>query len=88
MKQPFFKGENEIDQLIKIFNVLGTPDKDIWPEFENMPNYSPGFPKFKPIKFEDCLTGINKNGIDLLKRMLIYDPNQRITAKQALMHVS
>ena len=88
LKQPFFKGENEIDQLIKIFNVLGTPDKDIWPEFENMPNYSPGFPKFKPIKFEDCLTGINKNGIDLLKRMLIYDPNQRITAKQALMHVS
>ena len=42
----------------------------------------------EPIKFEDYFIGLDKNGIDLLKQMLVYDPNQRITAKQALIHVS
>ena len=88
LKQPLFKGEYEIEQLFKIFHVLGTPNKEIWPDVETLPNYSPNFPKFKPIKFEDYFIGLDKNGIDLLKQMLVYDPNQRITAKQALMHVS
>ena len=88
LKQPLFKGEYEIEQLFKIFHVLGTPNKDIWPEVETLPNYSPEFPKFKPLKIEDYFIGLDKNGIDLLKQMLAYDPNQRITAKQALMHVS
>ena len=87
LKQPLFKGEYEIEQLFKIFHVLGTPNKDIWPEVETLPNFSHEFPKFKPIKFEDYFIGLDKNGIDLLKQMLVYDPNQRITAKQALMHV-
>ena len=88
LKQPLFKGEYEIEQLFKIFHVLGTPNRDIWPDVETLPNYSPDFPKFKQIKFEDYFIGLDKNGIDLLKQMLVYDPNQRITAKQALMHVS
>ena len=87
LKRPLFKGEYEIEQLFKIFHVLGTPNKDIWPEVETLPNFSHEFPKFKPIKFEDYFIGLDKNGIDLLKQMLVYDPNQRITAKQALMHV-
>ena len=88
LRQPLFKGEYEIEQLFKIFHVLGTPNREVWPEVETLPNYSPEFPKFKPIRFEDYFVGLDKNGIDLLKQMLAYDPNQRITAKQALTHVS
>ena len=87
LRQPLFKGEYEIEQLFKIFHLLGTPDKNIWPDVESLPNYSKEFPKFKPLKLEKYFVGLDKNGIDLLKQMLIYDPNQRITAKQALMHV-
>ena len=39
LKQPLFKGEYEIEQLFKIFHVLGTPNKDIWPEVETLPNF-------------------------------------------------
>ena len=67
---------------------MGTPNKDTWPDVESLPNYSKEFPKFKPLKFENYFIGLDKYGIDLLKQMLKYDPNQRITAKQALMHVS
>lgn len=88
LKCPLFKGEYEIEQLFKIFRILGTPNKDIWPEFESLPFYSPKFPKFKAMNLEECFPKLGKNGIDLLKQMLIYDPNQRITAKQALIHVS
>jgi len=87
LRQPLFKGEYEIEQLFKIFHLLGTPDKNIWPDVESLPNYSKEFPKFKPLKFENYFYGVDSNGIDLLKQMLKYDPNQRITAKQALMHV-
>ena len=88
LRQPLFKGEYEIEQLFKIFHLLGTPNKDTWPDVESLPNYSKEFPKFKPLKFENYFIGLDKYGIDLLKQMLKYDPNQRITAKQALMHVS
>ena len=87
LRQPLFKGEYEIEQLFKIFHMLGTPDKNVWPDIESLPNYSKEFPKFKPIKLENYFVGVDINGIDLLKQMLKYDPNQRITAKQALMHV-
>lgn len=30
---------------------------------------------------------LDANGINLLSMMLAYDPNKRITAKQALLHV-
>ena len=53
LKQPLFKGEYEIEQLFKIFHVLGTPNKDIWPEVETLPNFSHEFPKFKPIKLKE-----------------------------------
>lgn len=29
---PLFAGNNEVDQLNKIIKVLGTPDKNDWPE--------------------------------------------------------
>lgn len=29
---PLFAGSNEVDQLNKIVKVLGTPDKNVWPE--------------------------------------------------------
>ena len=88
LKQPLFKGEYEIEQLFQIFHVLGTPNRDIWSDVEILSNYSPDFPKFKSMKFEEYFTTLDKNGIDLLKQMLLYDPNQRITTKQALIHVS
>lgn len=35
-----FTGEGEIAQLLKITDVLGTPDEQEWPDLVNLPNYS------------------------------------------------
>lgn len=88
MKKPLFQGDSDIDQLFKIFQIMGTPDKDVWPEIVSLPHYKETFPKWQQTNLEKILVDLEPNGINLLKKLLLYDPNQRITAKQALQHVS
>lgn len=80
-----FPGDSEIDQIYRIFRTLGTPDDYTWPGFRQMPEYR-NFSKFKARGLESY-TGTNDPRIvDLLKRLLIYDPETRISAKEALTH--
>lgn len=79
-----FQGVSEIGQLYDIFKMLGTPNKSIYPDIDKLKYYSPKFPVFngnrlyKDIK-DDQL-------VDLLDRMLIYDPSKRISALEAMNH--
>lgn len=52
-----------------------------------MPHYKDTFPKWQAKKVEDILPNLDSNGCNLLSKMLCYDPNKRITAKQAILHV-
>ena len=45
-----FPGDSEIDQLFKIFRVLGTPNNEIWPGVENLDDYKADFPAFSPVE--------------------------------------
>ena len=51
-----FPGDSEIDQIFKIFRVLGTPTSEIWPGVEELPDYKEDFPAFKPVGLHkrDC----------------------------------
>ncbi len=44
------------------------------------------FPQRKGIGFEKLLPNGSRDLIDLLQKMLAYDPADRITAKEALKH--
>ena len=44
--QPLFAGDSEIDQLFKIFHILGTPNTTIWPELKDLPDWNEKFPHF------------------------------------------
>jgi len=86
LKKPLFKGDCEFEQIMKIYGILGTPKIEEWNEIVNLPYYSNKFPNFSPKKIEEIVPGLDANGINLLKSMLQYDPNKRISAKQALLH--
>ncbi|KAF1741602.1 hypothetical protein MXB_3848 [Myxobolus squamalis] len=83
MGKPLFPGETEIDQLFRIFRVLGTPDKDLWSGVENMPYYNTKWPKWPPIDLKTLIPGISTLSLQLLKNMLTFDPMKRITARNA-----
>jgi serine/threonine protein kinase len=39
LRAPLFQGTNELDQLQRIFAVLGTPDEEVWPGVTTLPNF-------------------------------------------------
>nr|UXY88377.1 ER-derived vesicles protein ERV14 [Cryptomonas curvata] len=82
------QGKSELDQLCKIFNLLGTPNLDLWKNFSFLC-------EVQNIKFPiQPFNNLNKKlkhrlshlGIDLLNRLFSYDPLKRISAKGALKH--
>ncbi|CXI67103.1 cdc2-related kinase 2 [Plasmodium berghei] len=84
--RPLFPGASETDQLMRIFKILGTPNSQNWPDVFKLPKYDPNFPVYNPLPWETFIKGLDDTGIDLLSKMLKLDPNQRITAKQAIEH--
>ncbi|MBN3319401.1 CDK20 kinase, partial [Atractosteus spatula] len=84
---PLFPGENDIEQLCCVLRVLGTPNKKVWPEITELPDYNKiTFKENPPIPLEQIVPDASDQAVDLLKRFLVYPSKQRITASQALLH--
>ena len=86
LKKPLFHGDSEIDQLFSIFKILGTPTEETFPGVTSMPGFSDTFPKWSPKPWNELLPDADPLFIDLVSKMLTYDPIRRITASQALDH--
>ncbi|VFQ84684.1 unnamed protein product [Cuscuta campestris] len=85
-QKPLFPGDSEIDELFKIFRVMGTPYEDTWPGVASLPDYKSSFPKWPPKDLATIVPNLDACGIDLLRKMLNLDPSKRITARNALEH--
>ncbi|VEL20264.1 unnamed protein product [Protopolystoma xenopodis] len=89
-KEALFRGDSEIDQLFRIFRCLGTPTEETWKGVSQLPEYKKkSFPAWKRAKLseqENIANAFDKDGIDLLQSMLVYEPARRINARDALLH--
>lgn len=66
----FLAGDSEIDQIFKIFKLLGTPTKDSWPGVTEYDFWKESFPKFSPEKGEfeqHCDRFEDKRALDLMR---------------------
>jgi len=81
-----FPGDSEIDELFRIFRVLGTPTEETWPGVSALPDFKPNFPQWQRQDWEQVVPGLDPVGIDLLNQMLVYEPSRRINARAALSH--
>ncbi|KAI8897445.1 kinase-like domain-containing protein [Globomyces pollinis-pini] len=84
--RPLFPGSSIRDQLMKIFQTLGTPNETCWPKIHEIPDYKADFPVYPAIDLETLLPKLKGDGIDLLKMLLEYAPERRVSATLALQH--
>lgn len=84
--QPLFPGDNELDQLQKIHEIVGTPTERMLAKFRKRP-IGIVFAKRPGIPLHKLLPMISSNGVDILRRTLFYHPDSRISAKQMINHV-
>lgn len=82
LRHPLLCGSNENDQLLKMFALLGCPSVRDWPELEELPHYmvvQRYEDKFPCDRLQETFPMLSRNGIDLMKQLLEYNPDKRIT---------
>ena len=85
-RRPLFPGDSEIDQLFKIFQLLGTPTEEIWSGVTALPDYQPHFPRWRPSDFSTHFPQMHSTTIDLLSQLVTYQPRDRLRATEAIQH--
>jgi len=86
---PLFAGDSEIDTIFKIFQKLGTPSLAEWPQLDQLPDFKVNFPKWTHKGWENIRNTkaqVGADGVDLLGKLMAYDPKQRISARRAMLH--
>ena len=95
-KKAILQGQGELDQIDRIFKLVGAPSDEHWPEFKLLPNSNllrwrqKGEPMLKSTFPVNSIIGgqtfLDANGYNLLKGLLELNPKKRMTAEQALNH--
>jgi len=82
--RPLFPGNTDTDQLQKIFKVLGTPNEIMWPTVTELPDWKPDYTQYPAQEWGTIVPNLERQGEELLEKMLQYDPNQRVSGKNGM----
>lgn len=86
MRRALFPGQSELDTLSKIFDLIGTPKPEQWPA-DAMHLRHPYLGKMQvPLERIMPELALDPLAKDLMEKMLTFDPENRISACNALEH--
>jgi len=87
-RKPLFPGDDYIKQMNLIFGVLGTPSKSDMAFISNDKalEYIKSLEKREKIPFSQIYPDANPLAIDLMEKMLAFNPHKRISVDEALRH--
>jgi mitogen-activated protein kinase 7 len=86
--KPFFKGRDYVDQLNQILHYLGTPNEETLSRIGSprAQDYVRNLPYMQKVSFASLFRQANPDALDLLDKMLAFDPSSRISVEEALEH--
>ncbi|CAL8074196.1 unnamed protein product [Calicophoron daubneyi] len=86
--RPLFPGKHYVDQLTLILGVLGYPkhEDQAWIVNDKARNFVEKFKNSSGKAWKDIYPNADDKALDLLNRLLTFNPNTRITVEEALAH--
>ncbi|EGW34078.1 uncharacterized protein SPAPADRAFT_148465 [Spathaspora passalidarum NRRL Y-27907] len=98
--KPLFPGSDYVHQLRLIFEIIGSPSEEDMHivKSHRAKNFLKSLPHREKLDFTEYINthpyriakhginNVNPLGVDLLEKMLVFDPNKRITVDEALAH--
>jgi mitogen-activated protein kinase 7 len=86
--KPFFKGRDYVDQLNQILHYLGTPNEETLARIGSprAQDYVRNLPYMAKKLWASLFPSANSDALDLLDKMLAFDPSSRISVETALEH--
>ncbi|PKA60429.1 Mitogen-activated protein kinase 2 [Apostasia shenzhenica] len=87
-REPLFPGKDYVHQLRLITELIGSPDDAnlAFLRSENARRYVKQLPQYPKLPFSLRFPNMSPGAVDLLERMLIFDPSKRISVDEAICH--
>eukprot|EP01017_Pseudomicrothorax_dubius_P039582 TRINITY_DN608_c0_g6_i1.p1 TRINITY_DN608_c0_g6~~TRINITY_DN608_c0_g6_i1.p1 ORF type:complete len:248 (-),score=38.44 TRINITY_DN608_c0_g6_i1:121-864(-) len=87
-RTPLFPGDDYLDQITRIVSILGTPTADDVSFIGNEAalKYLKSLPRRTKQPLKNIFPNATPKALDLLSKMLIFNPSKRISAEECLAH--
>nr|QGT52224.1 mitogen-activated protein kinase 18 [Pyrus x bretschneideri] len=86
-RKPLFPGRDHVHQLRLLMELIGTPSEaELQFLNENAKRYIRQLPLYRRQSFTEKFPHVHPSAIDLVEKMLTFDPTRRITVEDALAH--
>ncbi|PWZ00365.1 Pkinase-domain-containing protein [Testicularia cyperi] len=86
--KPIFPGKDYVDQIARINNILGSPTQDVIDKIgsERARTYVRSLPDMPQVPLQHLYPNANPEALDLVAKLLTWNPDERLTADEALRH--
>ena len=66
-KETLFPSDSDVDELFKIFRLLGTPTEASWPRVTELANWNVAFPLWPALRIKNLLPPFCEDGIAMIE---------------------